>query len=121
MGERPDGTLESHQDEVWYRLSLDTSEKWKKIKLTREAQAVGIISDEKYDLYREPLPLPRKKVLDLAKFRAWIPREFHALYPPAPPPGESDSVAGAQDDEAGARDEEALEDSELEQSAEAGC
>ena len=87
-----------------------------KIKVTREVQAIGIISDEKYDLYSEPLPLPRKKVLDLAKFRAWLPREFHALYedPPTPPPCESDSMAGAQDEEAGARDEEAFEDSELE-------
>ena len=121
VGELPDGTLESHPDEVWYRMSLDTNEPWKKINLERNQAPVGVISDPAYDLHDGPLPLPPKKVRqstrkhtythihththththarklvhthatthtythlkvkDLAKFRAWLPKEFHSLYP----------------------------------------
>ena len=93
VGERADGTLEAHPDEVWYRLSLKTDEPWKKISLTRRAAAVGIISDAKFDLHTAPLSLPAKKVKDLAKFRAWLPREFHPLYP-NPPVGDEEDEGG---------------------------
>jgi hypothetical protein len=81
--EKEGGVLVAHPDEVWYRLSLDATEPWKKIALKRQPQAAfaGIISDPEYDLHTEPLPLPREKIADLAKFKAWIPREYHSLYP----------------------------------------
>jgi hypothetical protein len=89
-----------------YRLSLDTSEPWKKILLNRLRGPVGVISDPTYDLHNAPLPLPPKKVKDLAKFRAWLPREFHALYP--------DAAADAGDESEDREDgkEEDVEDEE---------
>ena len=107
VGERADGTLEAHPDEVWYRLSLKTDEPWKKISLTRRAAAVGIISDAKFDLHTAPLSLPAKKVKDLAKFRAWLPREFHPLYP-NPPVGDEEDEGGENEGE----DEEREDDGE---------
>jgi hypothetical protein len=96
---------------VWYRLSLDASEPWKKIALVRRAGAGGVISDAEYDLHTAALTLPPEKVADLAKFKAWLPSEFHALYPdPRAPPDESDvsaSDAGASDDARSGEDEEA--------------
>ena len=80
VGELPDGTLESHPDEVWYRMSLDTDEPWKKIQLDRNQAPVGVISDPAYDLHDGPLPLPPKKVKDLAKFKAWLPREVRTYH-----------------------------------------
>ena len=71
VGERADGTLESHPDQVWYRMSLDTEEAWKKIQLHRNQAPVGVISDATYNLHNGPLPLPPKKIKDLAKFKAW--------------------------------------------------
>ena len=80
VGELPDGTLVSHPDEVWYRMSLDTDEPWKKIQLERNQAPVGVISDPAYDLHDGPLPLPPKKVKDLAKFKAWLPREVRIYH-----------------------------------------
>jgi hypothetical protein len=71
VGEGADGTLESHPDEVWYRLSLDTSEAWKKISLNRRVSSVGMISDPVYDLYDAALPMTSEKIKDLSKFRKW--------------------------------------------------
>ena len=84
------GALVAHPDEVWYRLSLDASEPWKKIALVRQPAAAlaGLVSDAAYDLHAGPLQLPPEKVADLAKFKAWIPREYHALYPDPAPAGE---------------------------------
>ena len=110
VGERADGTLEAHPDEVWYRLSLKTDEPWKKISLTRRAAAVGIISDPKFDLHSAPLSLPAKKVKDLAKFRAWLPREFHPLYPDPPVSDESDGEESEGEDEESGEEEEEREE-----------
>ncbi len=74
-----------HPDEVWYRLSLDTKEPWKKIALQRvRGSNAGLISDAQWTLYPEPLELAPKKVRDLAKFKQWLPLEFHSLYPDPP-------------------------------------
>jgi len=112
--------LVAHPDEVWYRLSLDASEPWKKIALVRRAGAGGVISDAEYDLHTAALTLPPEKVADLAKMKKWLPREFHALYPDprAPPASENESDesdesdvsasdAGASDDARSGEDEEA--------------
>jgi hypothetical protein len=104
--------LVAHPNEVWYRLSLDAVEPWKKIVLVRQPGAAfaGIISDPVFDLHSAALTLLPEKVADLAKFKAWIPREFHSLYPdpdrdPAPP------GRGARDeDEAEAEAEDKDED-----------
>jgi hypothetical protein len=120
VGERADGTLEAHPDEVWYRLSLKTDEPWKKIKLTRRAAAVGIISDTKFDLHSEPLPLPTKKVKDLAKFRAWLPLEFHALYPDPPAGGDEEDDEDEKSDEEDEEDEEGEEEEEDEDTDDEG-
>jgi hypothetical protein len=52
-------------------MKLDTTEKWKIVQLVRSksAPSAGVISDARYDLYSEPLPLPREKIADLAKFK----------------------------------------------------
>jgi hypothetical protein len=104
VGEGEEGKLESHPDEVWYRLSLDPLEAWKKISINRRATGVGLISNPAYGLYSAPLPMVPAKVKDLAKFRKWshkpqplinispamdhlnnplirLPLEFHSLYP----------------------------------------
>jgi hypothetical protein len=83
------GALVAHPDEVWYRLSLDATEPWKKVALTRQpgAAEAGLVSDAAYDLHDADLPLPPEKVADLAKFKAWVPPEFHALYPDPEPAG----------------------------------
>jgi hypothetical protein len=61
-----DGALQ-----IWYRMKLDTTEQWKIIQLVRNpsASSAGAISDPRYDLYTAPIPLPRKKIADLAKFK----------------------------------------------------
>jgi hypothetical protein len=81
VGEGAGGQLESHPGEVWYRLSLDPAEAWKKISLNRRAIGVGLISDPAYGLYAAALPMEPEKVKDLAKFKQWLPSEFHSLYP----------------------------------------
>jgi hypothetical protein len=119
------GALVRHPDEVWYRLSLDASEPWKVIALVRQPDAAlaGLVSDARYNLHDGPLPLQKEKIADLAKFKAWIPPEYHVLYPdPAPEDlvqgsdseleGDgADSGAGEPDD---GRDDSASEGSELE-------
>jgi hypothetical protein len=57
--------------QIWYRMKLDTTERWKIVQLVRSksAPSAGVISDARYDLYSEPLPLPREKIADLAKFK----------------------------------------------------
>jgi hypothetical protein len=106
--------LVAHPDEVWYRLGLDASEPWKKIALVRRAGAGGVISDTEYDLHTAALSLPPEKVADLAKFKAWLPRQFHSLYPdPRAPPAsenesdESDESDVSASDNARGEDEEA--------------
>jgi hypothetical protein len=111
VGERADGTLEAHPDQVWYRLSLKSTEPWKKIPLKRRAGAVGTIDDAKFALHTAPLPLPRKKQLDLAKFRAWLPKEFHILYPD-PPAHEEEDEDGEESDGNNDEDDDEKEDSE---------
>jgi hypothetical protein len=134
VAELADGTLVKHPDEVWYRLSLDAKESWKKIALKRSGGA-GLISDAKYTLYPEALPLDPKKVTkietahgcrrgdvntclfslqvkDLAKFKAWIPKEFHSLYPDPPAAvrkrkRHDDEDEGDEEDEDGEDDDEA--------------
>jgi hypothetical protein len=104
------GALVAHPGEVWYRLSLDASEPWKKIALVRQPDAalVGIVSDASYDLHDAPLSLAPEKVADLAKFKAWIPSEYHALYPD-PEPG---VAAGMEEEEEEAEvDEDEASDS----------
>jgi hypothetical protein len=118
VGERADGTLEAHPDEVWYRLSLKTDEPWSKIRLRRRAAAVGVIDDGKYDLHSGPLSLPPKKVKDLAKFKAWLPREFHALYPDAPAANNKDEKAGEDDDSEEDEDGEGGDEDEEEKNSE---
>ena len=87
MGEEEakDGTtsLVKHPDQIWYRLSLSAAEPWKKIALVRQplAASSSAITDAKYLLHAAALPLPPKKVRDLAKFKQWLPKEFHSLYP----------------------------------------
>jgi hypothetical protein len=81
VGEGAGGQLESHPDEVWYRLSLDPDEAWKKIRLNRRATSVGSISDPAYSLYTAALAMKPEKIKDLAKFKKWLPAEFHSLYP----------------------------------------
>jgi hypothetical protein len=81
VGEGAGGRLENHPDEVWYRLSLDPAEAWKKIPLKRRVSSVGLISDHAYDLYNAALPMTPEKIKDLSKFRKWLPLEFHSLYP----------------------------------------
>jgi hypothetical protein len=81
VGEGAGGRLENHPDEVWYRLSLDPAEAWKKIPLKRRVSSVGLISDQAYDLYDAALPMTPEKIKDLSKFRKWLPMEFHSLYP----------------------------------------
>jgi hypothetical protein len=87
--------------EVWYRLSLDTKEPWKKIALQRVRGAnAGLISDAQWTLYPEPLELAPKKVRDLAKFKPWLPKEFHSLYPDPPPlPRKRKRSEGEEDDD----------------------
>jgi hypothetical protein len=62
VGESGDGALVQHPDEVWYRLSLDANEPWKRIALERGARYAGLVSDETYTLYPNPLSLDPKKV-----------------------------------------------------------
>jgi hypothetical protein len=81
VGEGAGGRLENHPDEVWYRLSLDPAEAWKKIPLKRRLASVGLITDPLYDLYDAALPMTPEKIKDLSKFRKWLPSEFHSLYP----------------------------------------
>jgi hypothetical protein len=83
VGEDANGALIKHPNEVWYRLSLDPKEAWKRIALQRglHARDTGVISDARYELYPAALALDPKKVADLAKFKAWLPLEFHKLYP----------------------------------------
>ena len=108
--EGPDGALVSHPNEVWYRLSLDATEPWKKIKLKRSGAAVGVIGDPTYALHAAALALDPKKVKDLAKFRAWLPKEFHSLYPDAIAASDSSSnEASEPEDEV----EEAQEEPEV--------
>jgi hypothetical protein len=94
---------------VWYRLSLDASEVWKKIALVRQPDAAlaGLVSDAAYDLHDAPLPLEPEKVAALAKFKAWIPAEFHSLYPD-PAPG---VAAGMEEEEEEEEEAELDEDS----------
>jgi hypothetical protein len=54
-----DETLVAHPDEVWYRLSLDANEPWKRIALQRGSRYAGLISDEACTLYANPLSRPR--------------------------------------------------------------
>jgi hypothetical protein len=102
VGEHADGTLVKHPNEVWYRLSLDPKESWKRIPLERglRVRDTGVISDARYELYPEALALNPKKVADLAKFKAWLPQEFHALYPD-PPPASRKRKRGGDDDKDG--------------------
>jgi hypothetical protein len=104
------GALVAHPAEVWYRLSLLPSEPWKKIALVRQPDAalVGLVSDAAYNLHDAPLQLPPEKVADLAKFKKWIPAEYHALYPD-PAPG---VAAGMEEEEEEAElDEDEASDS----------
>jgi hypothetical protein len=107
--ETEDGALVAHPDQVWYRLSLDPSEPWKKIALVRQPDAAlaGLVSDAAYDLHNAPLPLAPEKIADLAKFKAWIPAEYHALYP--------DPVAAGMEEEEG--EGELDEDSPMEEAS----
>jgi hypothetical protein len=108
--------LVGHPDQVWYRLSLDAVEPWKKIDLVRQpgAAETGIISDPAFDLHTGALTLLPEKVADLAKFKAWLPREFHSLYPdPAPAPPASD-----EDEEEEEAEEEDEDEEEAEEEAE---
>ena len=100
VAEGPDGLIE-HKDEVWYRLSLDTKEPWKKITLQRvRGSNAGLISDARWTLYPEPLELDPKKVRDLSRFKKWLPNEFHSLYPDPPPvPRKRKRSEGGEDDD----------------------
>jgi hypothetical protein len=112
VGEGPDGALVSHPDEVWYRLSLDAKEPWKIVPLTRIASAVTAVSDPVYTLHHAALELDPKKVKDLAKFKAWLPKEFHSLYPDPPRPaarGVSEAAAGDDESEDASDSQEELE------------
>jgi hypothetical protein len=104
------GALVAHPDEVWYRLSLDASEVWKKIAIVRQPDAAlaGLVSDATYDLHDAPLSLAPEKVADLAKFKKWIPPEYHALYPD-PAPGAGLGMEDEEEEEA-ALDEDSLTD-----------
>jgi hypothetical protein len=117
VAEGPDGALVKHPDEVWYRLSLDTKEPWKKIVLDRRVRMrdTGLISDDQWTLYPEPLALAPKKVADLSKFKAWLPLEFHSLYPDPPrkrkrsdgeEDGDDDAVDTEDDDDRTESDED---------------
>jgi hypothetical protein len=114
--------LVAHPDQVWYRLSLDAVEPWKKIDLVRQpgAAATGIISDPAFDLHTGALTLLPEKVADLAKFKAWLPREFHSLYPdpaPAPPASGEDEEEEEKAEEEDEDEEEAEEEAEDEEDA----
>ena len=102
------GALVAHPDEVWYRLSLDASEVWKKIAIVRQPDAAlagALVSDAAYDLHDAPLPLEPEKVAALAKFKAWIPAEFHSLYP--------DPVAAGMEEEEEEEEEAELDEDSL--------
>jgi hypothetical protein len=105
------GALVAHSDEVWYRLSLDAAEPWKKIALTRQPGAAdaGLVSDAAYDLHDAALPLSPEKVADLAKFKAWVPHEFHALYPDPAPAANGGGEEGEEELDEGSLAEEASE------------
>jgi hypothetical protein len=109
VGEGAGGQLESHPDEVWYRLSLDPTEAWKKISLHRRATSVGSISDPAYSLYAAALPMKPEKIKDLAKFKKWLPAEFHSLYPDY-----NAQAAEEEEDEVEMEDEDEDEDEEAE-------
>jgi hypothetical protein len=71
---------------------------------------VGLISDPAYGLYAAALPMEPEKVKDLAKFKKWLPLEFHSLYPDynAQAAESKDEVETEDEDEGeeGAEDEE---------------
>jgi hypothetical protein len=117
VGEGAGGQLESHPGEVWYRLSLDPAEAWKKISLRRRATGGGSISDPAYGLYAAALPMKPDKVKDLAKFKKWLPAEFHPLYPDykahataEEEAAEEEEVEDEDEDEDKDEDEEGTED-----------
>jgi hypothetical protein len=75
----------------------------------------GLISDDQWTLYPEPLALAPKKVADLSKFKAWLPLEFHSLYPDPPrkrkrsdgeEDGDDDAVDTEDDDDRTESDED---------------
>ena len=83
IGEDDDGSLVAHPGVVWYRMSLKPDEPWKKIRLVERVDraAAGSIDDPTYTLFTEPIQLEPAKVADLAKFRKWVPKKYHGLYP----------------------------------------
>jgi hypothetical protein len=94
VGENAHGELERH-DDVWIRYSLDPKEPWTVIPLVRRPGAVASIDADQYRLYAAPLKLDPKKQRDLAKMRAWLKPEFHALYPDVPPVHAAAAAGGA--------------------------
>jgi hypothetical protein len=112
VGEGAGGQLESHPDEVWYRLSLDPAEAWKKISLDRRTTSVGVISDPAYGLYAAALPMKPEKIKDLAKFKKWLPSEFHLLYPDYTAAEEEEDEAEMEDDGEEAEEAEEAEGEE---------
>jgi hypothetical protein len=82
LGERGDGSLQAHPDEVWIRYSFDPSESWKRVALPwRRSANVVPLTDDRFLLHPNPVPMPRQKTIDLHKHNAWLPAEFHHLYP----------------------------------------
>lgn len=69
-----------HPNQVWLKFSLKRKDPWVKIDLNRVVRNVGKISDPKFDLYHAPLRLDAKKVSDLHKMAAWLPRKFRSNY-----------------------------------------
>ena len=96
VGEDQHGVLHAHADQVWFRYGLDPdAEPWSKIALERRGGVVANIDDAEFTLYTEPRTLPPKKVRDLAKMKAFLKPEFHALYPdpPASDDGDDDGAS----------------------------
>ena len=79
------------------------------------------IDDAEFTLYAAPRALDPKKVRDLAKMKAFLKPEFHAIYPD-PPAGGGDDDGGAsslseasteENSSSGERESEADSDTEM--------
>ena len=109
VGENAEGQLEAHPNEVWYRETFDQTQPWKKFSVAR-GQFVSHtrpLSDDRFDLYQQPLPIDRLKAKDLFDLsRKFLTAEYHTLYPAPVEESEDESSSSSSSTDSSDDEEE---------------